>query len=155
MVASEDGLAKVRTLLGRMSPDGLVVTLPAFAGIASPAQVSVVDPAAAPGARPEGIALPRPPHRGDDPARGAIGGGIARRAQVPSPPRTWRRSRRDWRSPDGGCALFGGLTTAHSPVATWEKVVAEILGSPDGLRRSAGRSLPARTGPVLRVAGSG
>ena len=35
-----------------MSPDGLVVTLPAFAGIASPAQVSVVDPAAAPGSVP-------------------------------------------------------------------------------------------------------
>lgn len=52
VVASEDGLAKVRTLLGRMSPDGLVVTLPAFAGIASPAQVSVVDPAAAPGRVP-------------------------------------------------------------------------------------------------------
>jgi pyruvate/2-oxoacid:ferredoxin oxidoreductase beta subunit/Pyruvate/2-oxoacid:ferredoxin oxidoreductase gamma subunit len=48
VVASEDGLRKARAVLGRMRPDGLVVTIPEFAGIATPAEVAVIDPAKAP-----------------------------------------------------------------------------------------------------------
>ena len=48
VVASEDGLRKARAVLGRMRPSGLVVTIPGFAGIDTPATRLVVDPAAAP-----------------------------------------------------------------------------------------------------------
>jgi pyruvate/2-oxoacid:ferredoxin oxidoreductase beta subunit/Pyruvate/2-oxoacid:ferredoxin oxidoreductase gamma subunit len=48
VVASADGLGKVRGLLEKMSPAGLVVTLPEFSGIVTPARLMLVDPALAP-----------------------------------------------------------------------------------------------------------
>ena len=52
VVTSDDGLRKVRSLLGRMSPDALVVTLPDLADAPTPARVIVVDPGAASGRIP-------------------------------------------------------------------------------------------------------
>ncbi len=46
IVASEDGLAKVRGMLAAMGEDGVVVTIPAFADLATSARVTVIDPSA-------------------------------------------------------------------------------------------------------------
>ena len=53
VIASGDGLRKVRALLGRMTPDALVVTLPDLADLGTPARVAVIDPASAPGRIPK------------------------------------------------------------------------------------------------------
>lgn len=45
VLASEDGLKKVGTVLARMGPEGLVVTTPEFSSVATAATVEVVDPA--------------------------------------------------------------------------------------------------------------
>ncbi|HEX5630828.1 MAG TPA: thiamine pyrophosphate-dependent enzyme [Acidimicrobiia bacterium] len=47
VIASADGMAKVRGALGRMSAAGLVVTIPEFGDLSTPARVLVVDPAQA------------------------------------------------------------------------------------------------------------
>ena len=52
VVSSDDGLRKVRGLLECMEPDGLVVTHPEHSGLTTPAELQVIDPAAAPGRIP-------------------------------------------------------------------------------------------------------
>ena len=47
VVVSEDGLRKVAAMVGSMGADGVVITVPEFAGLATGARVEVVDPAAA------------------------------------------------------------------------------------------------------------
>lgn len=48
VVLSDDGLRKVRPLLGSMHPDGVVVAPPDLAGVTTPAHVVLVDPSEAP-----------------------------------------------------------------------------------------------------------
>lgn len=48
VVLSDDGLQKVRGVLARLDPSALVVILPEFDGLATPARVVVVDPRNAP-----------------------------------------------------------------------------------------------------------
>ncbi len=47
VLLTDDGLRKATSFLGAMQTDGIVVTVPEFAGVETPARVVVVDPASA------------------------------------------------------------------------------------------------------------